>query len=203
MGRLLLAGMAVAVLYAGAVRADVVRHQALRELGGDFTLTDHRGERFSLHDARGKVVLLFFGFTACSSTCPAIMSKLSTALRRLGPLAERVQPVMVSVDPRRDTPEVLATYVRKFHPGILGLTGSEEEIEAVSARFRAPAHEHRPVDGAYQVDHSSYIFVLDRSGTVVRLIRFEEGAEKIARVARALLEEAEPAATAPGSAPPG
>jgi protein SCO1/2 len=173
-----------------SARADAVRHESLRQLGGNFTLTDQFGQRFSLEDARGKVVLLSFGFTACASTCPLTMSKLTAAMEQLGPLAERVQPLLISIDPKRDTPEVLQRYLRNFHPGIRGLTGTKAEIDDVTAKFRAPAHAHIPEPGgAYQVDHSSYLFVVDTHGTLVRLIRLEESAGKIARVAKALLEE--------------
>ena len=120
--------------------AGPVAYPSLRQFGGDFTLTDQYGKPFSLHDARGKVVLIYFGFTSCADTCPVTLTKVAAALRELGDLAGRVQPLFISVDPERDTQAVLRRYMRYFHSSILGLTGRPEEIEAVARQYRAPVY---------------------------------------------------------------
>jgi cytochrome oxidase Cu insertion factor (SCO1/SenC/PrrC family) len=174
---------------AGEAHAAGVSYRALRAYGGDFTLTDHNGQRFSLHDARGKIVLIYFGFTSCADTCPLTLAKLGKALRQLGPLSERVQTLFISVDPQRDSPDLLRQYVTYFHPTILALTGRPEEIAAVAKQYRAPVYVHKPDEtGFYVVDHSSYIYVVDGEGVLVNLLRFESSADKIAQLLRDLLE---------------
>jgi len=164
-------------------------YRALRSYGGDFTLTGHDGKPYSLHDAKGKVVLIYFGFTSCADTCPFTLAKLAAALSQLGPLAERVQILFISVDPQRDSPDLLRQYAAYFHPSILALTGQSEEIAAVAKQYRAPIYVRKPDDnGFYVVDHSSYVYVVDSDGILVNLIRFESSVDRIAQLLRDLLE---------------
>ena len=166
-----------------------VAYKALRHFGGDFTLTDHHGQRFSLHDAKGKVVLIYFGFTSCADTCPLTLGDMATALRDLGPLAERVQPLFISVDPQRDTQEVLRQYLPYYHPSLLGLTGTQEEIMAVAEQYRAPVYIRKPDEnGFYLVDHSSYVYVVGPEGDLANLIRFGTSSDNITRIVRGLLK---------------
>ncbi len=99
---------------------------AQQTIGGDFSLTDHQGQPFALHDLRGKVVLLSFGYTYCPDVCPLNLSLSAQVIASLGERGRDVIPVFVSLDPKRDSPEVLARYVRYFHPAMIGLTGSSE-----------------------------------------------------------------------------
>jgi cytochrome oxidase Cu insertion factor (SCO1/SenC/PrrC family) len=164
-------------------------YPALRAYGGDFTLTDHNGRRFSLRDARGKVVLLYFGFASCADTCPLTLSDLSAALRKLGPLSERVQTLFISVDPKRDTPEVLRNYMPYFHPSIISLTGTQEEVNEVARQYRAPVYVRKPDEsGFYVVDHSANVFVVDAEGMLSNLIRFGTPSDKIVSLVKALLD---------------
>jgi cytochrome oxidase Cu insertion factor (SCO1/SenC/PrrC family) len=170
-----------------------VDYRALHRFGGDFSLTDARGRTYSLRDSRGKVALIYFGFTSCSSTCPVSLAAVAAAMRSLGPQADRVQPLFVTVDPERDTPEVLRAYLPRFHPSILGLTGTQEQVTAVADRYRAPLYVRKPDEkGDYVVDHSSYLYVVGPDGKLANLVRLGDPAEKIVRIVRGLLETGSP-----------
>jgi protein SCO1/2 len=155
----------------------------------DFTLTSAAGP-VRLADLRGKVVVLFFGYTLCPDVCPTTMVRLGQALELLGKDAEHVQVVMVSVDPERDTPERLAEYARAFHPSFLGLTGTQEEIDAVASAYGI---YHAKAEGSaatgYLVDHTSTTTVLDRSGGVMLLWPFDVPAEGLASDLKVLLRK--------------
>jgi cytochrome oxidase Cu insertion factor (SCO1/SenC/PrrC family) len=150
--------------------------------GGDFTLIDQDGRRFSLRDVRGKVVLLHFGFVGCGETCPTTMAKVGAALDRLGARAAQVQPLLISIDTQRDTPQVLRAYVRNFHPSYIGLTGTQREVEAVARRYRAPVFVHPPDrDGNYVADHGSALYLIDTDGVLADLLFYATPVEAIAR----------------------
>ncbi|HEY8548807.1 MAG TPA: SCO family protein [Vicinamibacterales bacterium] len=160
-------------------------------IGGDFTLTDTDGRPFSLADHRGKAVVLFFGFASCPDFCPAAMSKVKAALGELGEDRSRVLTVFVSVDPERDTPEVLRAYLGNFGIDAVGVTGSHEELQKVARQYAA--HYEKEETGSamgYQVVHTTYLFVLDPQGRVRRLIRHDEPAEVLARTLERLLDGA-------------
>ena len=138
-------------------------------IGGAFTLTDSTGKRVTEQSFRGKYMLLFFGYTSCPDICPAGLQLIAGALEKLGPKAERITPVFISVDPERDTPDKLAGYVKNFDPRLVGLTGTPEEIAAVAKAYKvyyakAPNMQH-PDD--YTMDHTSIIYVMDPNGEFV------------------------------------
>ena len=161
-----------------------------RFFGGDFTLTDHNGERFSLTDVRGKVVVMYFGFASCADTCPTTLAKLGMALRALGPLSKHVQPLFVSVDAKRDTPAVLRDYVTYFHPDLIGLTGTQDEVEAVARKYRMPVYVHPPDEsGFYVVDHGSKLYLVDARGVLANILQYEASPEEIAAQIRDLLDD--------------
>ncbi|MGI9334844.1 MAG: SCO family protein [Gammaproteobacteria bacterium] len=167
----------------------LARYSALAGFGGEFELTDHHGETFSLADARGKVVLIAFGFTTCASVCPLTLNELAATMKVLGPEADRVLPVFVSVDPVRDTPSALREYVTYFHPSIVGLTGSQDQLRQVARQYRAPFYVRRPDEyGEYVVDHSSKLFVVDGEGTLANILRLGTHPDQVARVVRGLLD---------------
>ncbi len=133
----------------------------------DFTLIASTGEPVSLSDLRGKVVLLFFGYTYCPDICPTTLNDLALMAEELGARRMReVQVVFVSVDPERDTPEQLATYLRYFHPSFLGMTGDLADLQRIATQFGIFFEKHADTG---LVDHSSAITVLDRKG-FVRLV---------------------------------
>lgn len=146
----------------------------------DFTLTSADGP-VRLADLRGKAVVLFFGYTFCPDVCPTTMVRLGQAMERLGKDAERVQVIMVSVDPERDTPERLAEYARAFHPSFIGVTGIQEEIDAVASAYGI---YHAKAEGSeatgYLMDHSANVTVIDRSGGVRIIWPYNVEAEGVA-----------------------
>lgn len=132
-----------------------------------FDLTDHTGQRRSLEDFRGKVVMVFFGYTSCPDACPLALAEMGEAVRRLGPDGARVQGLFITVDPIRDTPEVLAKYVPAFHPAFLGLRGTPEEVARTAKEWKVYYQANKPQGGDdknYLVDHTAAIFVADARG---------------------------------------
>lgn len=136
----------------------------------NFTLTAHTGEEVSLNDFRGQVVLLYFGYTFCPDACPATMNELKTMREALGDRADRVQVLMVSVDPERDTPEALGDYLAHFDDSFLGLTGSEEQILAAATPLGVYyARNEGSAATGYLVDHTTSLVAVDKDG-YLRLI---------------------------------
>jgi protein SCO1 len=131
----------------------------------DFHLVDDHGKAVSGQDYRGKVVLLYFGYTHCPDVCPLTLAQLHVVMQRLGPLADGARILFVSVDPARDTPDVMHAYVNAFDPRAVGLSGSSSDIEALSKRYRSAfTREPDKGDGQYEVSHSSAIYIFDRNG---------------------------------------
>jgi len=160
------------------------------EWGRSFELFDHHGKRRTLDDFRGKVVLLFFGFTHCPDMCPTTLALLGEAMRELGTDAAQVQGLFVTVDPKRDTSEVLAHYLPAFHPSFLGLRGNEEITARTAKEFKIFFQAQPPdAQGAYSVDHCVHVFVFDRSGRLRLLMRPDSGLDSMVRDLRLLLKE--------------
>ncbi|NHR03672.1 SCO family protein [Chromobacterium haemolyticum] len=133
-------------------------------IGGDFTLTDHQGQRRSLSQYQGKVVALFFGYTHCPDVCPTTMLEYAAAVKQLGDKAGQVQVLFVSIDPERDTPQVLAGYVPHFNRGFVGLTGTAGEVEQIKNQYKIVAQRVSQPGGGYSVDHSAGSYLLDKQG---------------------------------------
>lgn len=135
-------------------------------VGGPFALTDHTGKRVTDQDFRGRYMLVFFGFTFCPDVCPSALQVVSAALDKLGSKADRFVPILVSVDPERDTPAQLASYVQSFHPRLVGLTGSPAEVDAVVKAYRVYVRKvPDPKSSAgYSIDHTSLIYVMGPDG---------------------------------------
>ncbi len=130
-----------------------------------FALTDQDGRSVTANDYRGKVVLLYFGYTHCPDACPTTLTTLSEALRRLGPEAQRMRVLFVTVDPARDTTAVMKRYVGAFGPEFVGLRGDDDALTTLSKRYRIAYHREPPDrNGYYAVDHSSAVFIFDASG---------------------------------------
>lgn len=141
--------------------------------GGDFTLTDHHGEAWSLQDARGKLVLLMFGYTSCPDICPTGLLTVQQILQNLGERAASVQPLFISVDPQRDTPDVLKVYVGYFHPSLIGLTGQPAVLDDISRRYRTSYGYSGDTGSAnYVVDHSTSLYVIDGQGQLTSIIPY-------------------------------
>lgn len=134
----------------------------------DFDLTDQNGKRRTLADFRGKVVVMFFGYTHCPDVCPTTLSDMSIALKQLGKDADKVQVLFVTVDPERDTPALLAQYVPAFYPTFLGLYGTGSEIAKTAKEFKVFYKKHESTGSmeGYSVDHSAGSYVFDPEGRV-------------------------------------
>jgi protein SCO1/2 len=140
----------------------------------DFTLTDHNGRPFTLSEQRGKVVVLFFGFTSCpDGVCPTALADLAAARRQLGDDAERVLVAMVTIDPDYDTTEGLGSYVTQFDPAFVGLRGEQAELDIINKAYGVTATrvEDANAPSGYNFIHSGYVYVIDKAGQWRALIR--------------------------------
>lgn len=142
------------------------------EVGGPFRLTDHTGKPRGDADFRGRYMLIYFGFTYCPDICPTTLAVMAEALDSLGPDAKKIVPILISIDPERDTPQVLAEYVKAFGPSFIGLTGSVAEIKDVEKKFRVyavkqPLGDAPAKDANYGVDHSNVLYLLGPDGKVI------------------------------------
>lgn len=158
-------------------------------LGGDFRLDNSDGKPFTLSSRRGSLVLLSFGFTSCPDVCPLTLARYRAVLAALEQDAGRLLPVMISVDPARDTPEKLAAYVLYFDPRILGLTGSREQLARVARQYGAIVSVPEAGEEG-EVSHSDYLYLIDDLGRVRRLYDQQAPVKDIVREARELLREA-------------
>lgn len=158
------------------------------DYGRSLELTDHTGRARKLEDFRGKAVVLFFGFTHCPDVCPTTLADVSQALKQLGPDAERVQVLLVTVDPERDTREVLAKYVTAFDPGFLGLYGDAAATRKAAQEFKI-YFEKRKNGDSYSVDHSGQTYVIDPQGRLRLLVRPERISQDLAADLQSLLKQ--------------
>ncbi|WP_426958755.1 SCO family protein [Muricoccus radiodurans] len=157
-------------------------------LGGPFTLRDHTGRTVTDADYRGKLALIFFGFTFCPDVCPTELQAISQTMDLLGAQADQVQPLFITVDPERDTPAKLAEYVALFHPRITGLTGTPEQIAAAARAFRVYYAKSTPQGSSeYLMDHSAFTYLLGRDGRLRSLFRPGATPEEMAAAIRANL----------------
>ncbi len=151
------------------------------DIGGAFSLTDQDGNAVTESDFADTYKLVFFGFTFCPAVCPTELQKMAVIMDSLGETAEKVTPIFISVDPERDTPEAVKGYVKQFHPNLIGLTGTQEQVDAVTNAFKAYASkvEMEMMDG-YMIDHSSFIYLTDHDNMVIDMYPAKDTAEDIA-----------------------
>lgn len=135
-------------------------------VGGAFALTDHRGRRRSNQDFRGRLMLIYFGFTQCPDVCPTDLAAIGLAMEKLAADADAVQPLFITLDPERDTPALLTDYVAAFDPRLIGLTGSPEDIRKAADAYKVYYARVKLADSAadYTIDHSAFIYLMDRDG---------------------------------------
>lgn len=151
-------------------------------------LPDADGKPFKLQNHRGKVVLVFFGYTQCPDVCPTTLAELAAVKKQLGKAGDDVLGVFVSVDPARDTPAVLKPYVGSFGPGFLGLVGSEEQIKAAAKEFKVfYGKVPGKTEGSYTVDHTAGTYVFDREGRVRLFVRYGSPSEQLVHDLKQLL----------------
>lgn len=159
-------------------------------VGGAFTATDHRGNQVTEKDFLGKYSLVYFGYTFCPDVCPGELQIISAAMDLAGDAAQKITPLFFSVDPARDTPEVLADYVPHFHDDMIGLTGTPEEMANAAKVYRvyfAKAPDDA-VPGGYLMDHSSLIYLMDPEGDYVRHFNYGTPPEEIAASLKKIIE---------------
>ena len=133
-------------------------------VGGPFELVDHTGQDVTDADFRGRFLLVYFGFTYCPDVCPTALQEMTQALDLLGEQGDEIQPLLVTIDPERDTPPVLADYVAHFHPRLIGLTGSVAQIKEVADGYKVYYAKAESDDGDYLMDHTSILYLMDREG---------------------------------------
>jgi protein SCO1/2 len=154
-------------------------------IGGPFALSDTSGTRVALADFRGKVVVLYFGYTFCPDVCPTDLVTLAKVLDRLGADRDKVQPLFVTLDPERDTPLQLAAYAKSFSPRIVALTGTPEEIRSVALRYRVFYEKVREKGSKhYVIDHTAFTYVIDAEGVYAGFFPPGTEAERMAAVVR-------------------
>ncbi|MBV8338165.1 MAG: SCO family protein [Alphaproteobacteria bacterium] len=156
-------------------------------IGGPFHLVDQNGKTVTDADLKGKWSLIYFGYTHCPDACPTALNDISIALDDLGPKRDAVRPVFITVDPERDTPEVLKSYVTSFDAPILALTGTPQEIAQAAKDYRVYYAKHPEPGGDYAMDHSSVIYVMDPQGRFTASFTQENSPEEIAERLKKLL----------------
>jgi protein SCO1/2 len=194
MGRTAFASLLALALLAGGCDAppqppaftltDITGAQFARE----FQLTDHNGTPRTLADFKGKVVVIFFGFTHCPDACPTTMGELALVMKELGKDAGRLQVIFITVDPERDTPEVLSRYVPAFHPEFLGLYGDAEATARTAREFKVLYQKQALPGGGYSVDHSAGSYIFDPAGRVRLFAQYGQGAQSLLHDIRLLLQ---------------
>jgi protein SCO1/2 len=158
------------------------------EYAKDFALTDHNGKPRTLADFKGKAVVMFFGYTQCPDVCPTTMAEMANVMKELGPQADKVQVLFVTVDPARDTPQILAQYVPAFDKRFLGLYGDEAATAKVAKEFKV-FYQKVPgkTAGSYTMDHTAGSYVFDPQGRIRLFVRHGQGAEPIVHDLKLLL----------------
>jgi len=180
--RLLLVASAAAIILAGGMLAMVLVERqnihpvtmansaASAALGGPFTLIRSDGKTVTDQSYRGKLLLIYFGYTYCPDICPTTLNNIAQALIQLGPRAKAVTPVFITIDPKRDTPQAIGQYVKAFDPRIVGLTGSDKQIAAVAKEYRVYYKPTPAQGGDYLVDHSSFVYLVNRNGKFAKVL---------------------------------
>ncbi|WP_245452807.1 SCO family protein [Bradyrhizobium sp. C9] len=158
-------------------------------VGGPFALTDQAGHARTDTEFRGKLMLVYFGFTYCPDVCPTDLQAIGLALDKLGPDGDQVQPIFITVDPARDTAAHLAEYVPLFHPRLIGLTGSDDAIRKVADAYKVYYARVPLKDGDYTVDHTAYIYLMDRDGNYLGFFPPGTSADRLVEIIRPRLAE--------------
>ncbi len=158
------------------------------DFGRDVRLTDHTGKARTLADFKGKVVVVFFGYTHCPDVCPVTLGELAIVARELGKDAANMQVLFITVDPERDTPAVLSKYVPAFNADFLGLYGDAEATARTAKDFKVFFQKQVPAGGGYSVDHSAGTYVYDKAGRLRLFASYGQGAPKLLHDIRLLLQ---------------
>lgn len=184
-----LAVLVLFLFFAGVGGAYVIATQPTKTqtegkalIGGPFSLVDTDGKRVTDRDLQGKLMLVFFGYTHCPDVCPTELQTMAEVIDKLGPDADKVAPVFISVDPSRDTPEVLSAYVKNFSPRIIGLTGNASEVASVAKAYRVYFRKNGDSNDEYTVDHSAFIYLMDGQGNYLTHFSFDTTSDNMTSV---------------------
>ncbi|ETR77236.1 copper-binding protein [Afipia sp. P52-10] len=153
---------------------------AASSIGGPFQLVDQSGQAVTEKNLQGKPTIIFFGFTHCPDVCPTALFEMSEILRAMGGDASRINAYFVSVDPERDTPEVMKSYLGSFDPNLKGLTGSPDQVAKIITAYRVYAKKVPLKDGDYTMDHTALIYLMDREGRFVAPFNIKRQPEEAA-----------------------
>jgi cytochrome oxidase Cu insertion factor (SCO1/SenC/PrrC family) len=159
-------------------------------VGGPFALIDHTGQPRTEADFRGKFLLVYFGFTYCPDVCPTDLQAIGLALDQLGPAGGAVQPLFITLDPDRDTPQHLADYVPLFYPRLIGLSGDGRSIQQAAGGYKVYYAKVAMRNSEYTIDHSGFIYLMDRAGQYLGFFPPGTPPDRMAAAIRPLLEEA-------------
>ncbi len=157
-------------------------------VGGDFNLVNQDGVAVKNEDFRGKIMLVFFGFTSCPDICPVASATYAKILESLGDNALQVAPIFISIDPEVDTPQVLKEYLGKIDKRIIGLTGTEEQVEKAASSYKAYFAKTKNEAGGDQVDHSGFIYIMDKNGAYIQHFPYDADAYEITAAVSKLLK---------------
>ncbi|HEY0227156.1 MAG TPA: SCO family protein [Mycobacterium sp.] len=187
-----LIGVLLAVLLVGTggvIWLGGTRTGGMPSVGGPFSLENGDGKAVTDKDFRGHYMLVYFGYTFCPDVCPTTLNAVADALDKLGPKANAVQPLFITVDPKRDTPPVVKQYAAAFGPRIVGLTGSPEAVAKVAKEYRVYYAEHRTGPGPddYSMDHSSILYLMGPDGSFIAPIRADQSGDEMAAAIRRLV----------------
>jgi len=168
---------------------DAEQASAPVQIGGAFSLTDQDGKPVTDKTYAGKLMLVYFGFTSCPDICPTALQNVAMALDDLGPATDQIATLLITVDPERDTPQAMKEYVQSFHPTIQGLTGTPEQIAAAARAYRVYYQkvELKNSSLGYSVDHSGFLYLMDRNGKYLAHFRHDASPEEIAKRIRSKL----------------
>lgn len=161
--------------------------QAPPDIGGPFSLTDTNGTRVTERDLQGRPSAVFFGFTYCPEVCPTTLGELGASMQALGPDADRLNVVFISVDPERDTPEQLRLYMSNFDPRFRAFTGTPEAVAQVASAYRVYYRKVPIEGGSYTMDHTSTLFLFDKHGAFVEPVSYGESVDALTDSLRRLL----------------
>ena len=162
----------VAAIVLAPAAASITNGQTPAPIGGHFTLTATDGSRITDATYRGQWLLITFGYTSCPDICPTILNEIGIALKALGPLADKIQPIFITIDPQRDTAPVLAAYLKSFDPRIVGLRGEPEETEAAAKSYHVYSRTRSLDGGKSTIDHSSFLYVMKPDGGFAELLTY-------------------------------
>ncbi len=155
-------------------------------IGGPFTLVATDGKTVTDQTYRGKWLFIYFGYTFCPDACPTALNNISVALEKLGAEADKIQPLFITVDPKRDTPQVMGDYLKSFDPRIVGLTGSQAQTDGVAKAYRVYVATQEN-GGDYAVDHSAYFYLMDPQGKFVNVIAGDVPGDQMADKLRKMM----------------